>query len=116
MFKPTPNPPETDDTSIDRQKLQEAADRALDDYINLTARLNASERKPSTMFMVAPDNKTESLLAHASESLASASVMANDFATGLKGSQRSTVLGIIQNIMLGEMAVNRALDNLDPQD
>jgi len=43
MFKPTPNPPDTDDTSIDRQKLQEAADRALEDYINLTARLNASE-------------------------------------------------------------------------
>lgn len=115
MFKPTPNPPDTDDTSIDRQKLQEAADRALEDYINLTARLNASERKPSTMFMIAPDKKTENLLAHACESLTSASVMASDFATGLKGPQRSTMLALQQIIMLGQLAANQALDNLDPQ-
>ncbi|WP_213941453.1 DUF6124 family protein [Pseudomonas sp. dw_612] len=116
MFKPTPNPPETNDTPIDPKKLQEAADRALDEYITLSARINATERKPSNLFMVAPDNKTENLLAHASESLASARVIASDFATGLNGSQRSTMLGIAQNIMLGELAVNRALDNLDPQD
>nr|WP_178122672.1 hypothetical protein [Pseudomonas sp. ANT_J28] len=30
------------------------------------------------------------------------------------GSQRNTLLGIQQIIMLGELAVNRALDNLDP--
>ncbi|MFJ7793584.1 DUF6124 family protein [Pseudomonas sp. NPDC096950] len=109
MFKPTPNPPET-------ENLQKAADRALDEYITLSARLNATARKPSTLFMVAPDSKTENLLAHASESLASANVMACDFADVLKGSQRSTMLGIAQNIMLGELAVNQALDNLDPQD
>ncbi|MGH8374397.1 MAG: DUF6124 family protein, partial [Pseudomonas sp.] len=28
---------------------------------------------------------------------------------------RSTMLGIAQVIMLGELAVNQALDNLDPQ-
>ncbi|MGE8338101.1 DUF6124 family protein, partial [Pseudomonas laurylsulfatiphila] len=58
----------------------------------------------------------ETLLAHACESLASASVMASDFAGFLEGSQRNTLLGIAQVIMLGELAVNRALDNLDPQD
>jgi hypothetical protein len=41
--------------------------------------------------------------------------MANDFAAFLDGSQRNTLLGIAQVIMLGELAVNRALDNLDPQ-
>jgi hypothetical protein len=87
MIKPTPNPPATDHTV----------------------------RKPSPMFIISPEITTETLLAHACESLASASVMANDFAAYLTGSQRNTLLGIAQVIMLGELAVNRALDNLDPQ-
>ncbi|MCY1251382.1 hypothetical protein D9M72_651370 [compost metagenome] len=66
--------------------------------------------------MIAPGLDTETLLAHACESLASANVMANDFAGLLEGSQRSTMLGIAQVIMLGELAVNQALDNLDPQE
>ena len=66
------------------------------------------------MFVIAPGIDTETLLAHACESLASASVMASDFAGFLEGSQRNTMLGIAQVIMLGELAVNRALDNLDP--
>ena len=120
MFKVTPNPPETEDvspdTSIDPQKLHEAADRALDEYINLSAQINANARKPSTMFVIAPGIDTESLLAHACESLASASVMASDFAGFLEGSQRNTMLGIQQVVMLAELAVNRALDNVVPQD
>ena len=66
------------------------------------------------MFMIAPDMDTESLLAQACESLASASVMASDFASNLIGPQRNTVLAIQQIIMLAELAVNRALDNVDP--
>jgi hypothetical protein len=119
MFKVTPNPPETEDgspdTSIDRQKLHEAADRALDDYIKLSARINATARKPNAMFVIAPGIDTESLLAHACESLASARVVADDFAGCLEGSQRNTMMAIAQMIMLGELAVNRALDNIDPQ-
>nr|WP_223457007.1 hypothetical protein [Pseudomonas sp. A-R-26] len=53
---------------------------------------------------------------HACEPLASANVMASDFAGLLEGSQRSTMLGIAQVIMLGELAVNQVLDNLDPQE
>jgi len=45
----------------------------------------------------------------------SARVVADDFAGSLKGSQRNTMLAISQMIMLGELAVNRALDNIDPQ-
>ncbi|CAI8972846.1 DUF6124 family protein [Pseudomonas sp. IT-P291] len=101
MIKPTPNPPE-------------AADRALDHYLNPLSQ--PPTHKPSTMFVIAPHIDTETLLAHACESLASASVMASDFAGFLEGSQRNTMLGIAQLIMLGELAVNRALDNLDPQD
>ncbi|MDQ0121787.1 hypothetical protein J2W17_000724 [Pseudomonas lini] len=68
------------------------------------------------MFVIAPGIGTEALLAHACESLASASVMASDFAAFLEGSQRNTMLGIQQVIMLADLAVNRALDNVDPQD
>ena len=67
------------------------------------------------MFMVCPQVDTESLLAHACESLASASTAAGNFANELNGSQRSTVLGIQQIVMLAELAVNRALDQVDPQ-
>jgi hypothetical protein len=119
MFKVTPNPPEAEDTSpdtsIDTQKLHEAADRALEEYIKLSTRINAIERKPSTMFVIAPDIDTESLLAHACESLASARIVADNFAGCLKGSLRNTMLAISQIIMLSELAVNRALDNIDPQ-
>ncbi|WP_415758506.1 DUF6124 family protein [Pseudomonas sp. LT1P18] len=71
-------------------------------------------RKSSTIFLINPEVDNETLLAHACESLASASVMASDFAGFLEGSQRNTLLGIQQSIMLGELAVNRVLDNLDP--
>jgi hypothetical protein len=61
-------------------------------------------RKPSTMFMVAPDKKTEELLANACESLASASVMLSDFA-GLLGTPYRPLLGIQQVVMLGKLTV-----------
>jgi hypothetical protein len=40
--------------------------------------------------------------------------MASDFARDLKGAEGHMLLGIQQSIMLGELAVNRVLDNLDP--
>ncbi|UHC85096.1 hypothetical protein LS633_23305 [Pseudomonas sp. NIBR-H-19] len=43
---------------------------------------------------------------------ASAKTIAQDFARLLPASQRRTLLGIAQLIMLGELAVNRVLDNL----
>ncbi|WP_283183919.1 DUF6124 family protein [Pseudomonas svalbardensis] len=117
MFKATPNPPENDTVSPyespDSKKLHEAADRAFDHYLN--SQKDTPKRKVRTMFVIAPDIDTESLLAHACESLASASVMATDFAVFLEGPQRSMLLGIQQVIMLADLAVNRALDNIDPQ-
>ena len=93
MLKITPDPPESN---------------------NLSAHINATPRKPSRTFLIAPGLDTETLLAHACESLASANVMTNDLAGFLEGSHRNTLLGIAQVIMLGELAVNRALDRLDP--
>lgn len=118
MFKATPNPPETDDVSpydsLDSKKLHEAADRALDHYLKLATHIKATPRTPGTMFIVNPELDTETLLAHACESLASANVMAMDLVDHLEGASRNSLLGIAQVIMLGELAVNRALDQLDP--
>ena len=61
------------------------------------------------------DANDETLLANACETLASASVMASDFADHMMGTQRSKMLALQQIIMLGELAVNRMLDKVDPQ-
>jgi len=118
MFKSTPNPPEPDDVSpydpLDPKKLNEAADRALAHYLN-PLKTAIPPRKPSTIYLIAPDVDTETLLANACESLASASVMASDFAGMMEWPHRNTMLGIQQVIMLAELAVNRALDRVDPQ-
>lgn len=69
--------------------------------------------QPSTLFLIAPDIDNHTLLEYACVSLASANAMASDFARNLNGAQSNTLLGIQQSIMLGELAVNRVLDNLD---
>jgi hypothetical protein len=101
MPKPTPNLPES------------ATSREL--HLKPAILKSSAPHNPSTMFLIGPNIDTETLLAHACESLASASVMATDFATFVDGPQRSMLLGIQQVIMLADLAVNRALDNLDPQ-
>ncbi|MHC8328306.1 DUF6124 family protein [Pseudomonas sp. LB1P83] len=113
----TPNPPEADDVSpyesTDSKKLNEAADRALD-YCLKPVIPKDTPRKPSTIYLVAPDTDDETLLVNACESMASASVMLSNFAGLMEGPHRNTVLGIQQVVMLGELAVNRMLDRLDP--
>jgi len=114
MFKVTPNPPDTDPASPhespESKQSHEAAERAFDPGPGIMA----TTRTPSTMFIVNPELSTETLLVHACESLASANVMANDLVDHLQGTSRNALLGIAQVIMLGELAVNRALDRLDP--
>ncbi|NWL21360.1 DUF6124 family protein [Pseudomonas umsongensis] len=101
MIKPTPNPPDSDLATPS-------------DPIASAAGIQATPRKLSTMFIVNPELDTETLLAHACESLASANVMTLDLADRTQGASRNTLLGIAQVIMLGELAVNRALDRIDP--
>ncbi|WP_448646831.1 DUF6124 family protein [Pseudomonas mohnii] len=113
MLKTTPNPPDTDPAlhsrNPDPENHHEPTDR-----IPSAADIRATPRKPCSMFIVDPELDTESLLAHACESLASANVMTLDLADRTQGTSRNTLLGIAQVIMLGELAVNRALDRLDP--
>ncbi|HEX4551850.1 DUF6124 family protein [Pseudomonas sp.] len=114
MKKPTPNPPESDCASpyesLDSKKLHDAAERALDHYLKPNA-LTLRFHKPSTMFQIAPDQDSESLLVHACESLAQASLMTSNIAAYIDLPQRRTILAIQQIIMLAELAVNRVLDN-----
>ena len=105
MFKVTPNPPDTDPAS---------PCESLDYDLNPGPQIMATPRKPSTMFIVNPELNVETLLVHACESLASTNVMATDLVDHLEGTSRNALLGIAQVIMLGELAVNRALDQLDP--
>ena len=76
--------------------------------------MNNTPRKSSTIYMIAPDVDHETLLVQTCENLASASVMASNVAALLDGTHRSTVLALQQVIMLGELAVNRMLDNFVP--
>ncbi|MHC8354647.1 DUF6124 family protein [Pseudomonas sp. LB3P81] len=121
MPKPTPNPPNPDPSSqvqsTDQEKLDETVKLALDFYANPAAHIaliNATPRQLDTMFTVNPEIDVETLLGHACESLASANVMVMDLADHMDGTSRNSLLGIAQVIMLGELAVNRALDQLDP--
>ncbi|MCF5705422.1 DUF6124 family protein [Pseudomonas syringae] len=116
MIKPTPNPPETDPASPyespDSKRFHAAAERALDHYLG-PAQIMASTQQPERMYLANPKYNSESLLANASESLGSASEMLLNFAAMLDTSHRKTALGIAQVVMLGEIAVNQALDNVE---
>jgi hypothetical protein len=78
MIKPTPNPPEHEDTSpyesFDSKKLHEAAERALDLHLG-TPPDKKSKRRNGDLFIVAPDLHTETVLANASEDLLSISAI-----------------------------------------
>ncbi|MFJ2386200.1 DUF6124 family protein [Pseudomonas koreensis] len=119
MSEIPPNPPLTDAVSPyeshNSRKLHQAAERALDHYL-APAHIMVTPYTPSSMFMVNPQTDTESLLTNACESLASVTVMLGDFASTLEGPSRNTALGIAQVVMLGELAVNQALDNVVPKE
>lgn len=78
------------------------------------ADMKAMPGKICSIYLVNPDVDIQALLGSACESLASASVMTMDVADHTVGTHRNTLLGITQVIMLAELAVNRALDQLDP--
>lgn len=112
-----PEPSDTVSTSpyisLNSKEFHSAANRALDHYLTPSEPELQALRKPNSVFMVAPDVNAETLLVQACESLASASVMASDFAALLEGAQRNTMIALQQIIMLGELAVNRMLDNVE---
>ncbi|CDF93018.1 MULTISPECIES: DUF6124 family protein [Pseudomonas] len=94
------------------EKLQEAADRALDHYLKPDD--SESDPKPSVqLFTVADGIDTEVLLANLSETLASANAMLNDLAFDQDGSRRHVALGVAQMIELGMLLANKCLDRVE---
>jgi hypothetical protein len=121
MFKVTPNPPNTGPLpydaflDLDPKKMEEAADRALSFYLNPGAtKTQITPRKPSTIFTIDAAVDDETLLVEACESLAAASAIVNDLTDLTDGPRRQTMLVLQRVIMLGELAVNRVLDNHKP--
>lgn len=118
MFKVTPNPPDTDPVSPyespDSNKLNEAAERALNHYFPSTADIKSASRSPSTLFTIDPQAKTESLLVYLVETLASVDVMVHQLVDHLDGDSRYALLGISNSIMVAEITANRMLDQMDP--
>lgn len=112
MKKHSPNPPDSAKESPDLSDLSKATERTI------SARLrNPNHLDPiSHVFTILPDVDTPTLLAHACETLASLNVMTTELACELEGSRRNVALAIQQLAVLGELLVNRALDNLDPPD
>jgi hypothetical protein len=114
MKKTAPNSPQPPDQptyeAIDMSRLSEITEPLV------SARLRNPNRPDpvSHVFTIIPNIDTESLLCHACETLASLNVMATDLACELEGSRRNVMLAIQQLAVLGELLVNRALDNLDP--
>ena len=117
MFKVTPNPPDADPESPyepDSNKLNEAAERALDVHFPSTADIKAIPRTPSTMFTVDPEATTETLVVYLVETLASVDVMVHQLVDHLDGGSRNALLGISNSVMLAEITANRVLDQIDP--
>jgi hypothetical protein len=119
MIKVTPDPPETETVSpcesLDSSKLHEAAQRARDHFLPPpfdTSRL--ADVPPVNIFAVVPGLNPETLLANASETLASANVLACDLAFDVEGSCRNVALAIQQMIELSQLLVNEALEQVAP--
>ncbi|MEO8644522.1 DUF6124 family protein [Pseudomonas sp.] len=88
--------------------------KVTEQLVSVPLRTHTPPASANCFFAVVPDVDTEALLCHASETLASLSVMATDLARELEGPRRHVIVGIQQLSALGELLVNRALDNLEP--
>lgn len=117
MFKPTPNPPETGNSSSKSKakKHDEATKRVLDHYLLPKPEKFEDASQPGQLFTVAKNADNESLLANLSETLASADAMVSNLAFDLEGPRRHIALGVQQLIELSSLLANRVLDNVDPR-
>jgi hypothetical protein len=111
MKKITPDPPYD---PFDSKRPREAAEQALDHHLKPSVdNIRSSDSPTTNLFTVATHIDTESLLANASETLASANAIACDLAFDLEGAHRSVALGIYQMIELCKLLVDQALEQVD---
>jgi hypothetical protein len=115
MFKVTPNPPDTDAVSpyesSDSNKLNEAAERALDHHFPPAG--PKPPKRNGQLFSVCPGINPETLLANASEDLLSISAIAANLADDVDGSRRSVALALSRMADGVHLLVERMLDHLD---
>ncbi|MDN3224170.1 DUF6124 family protein [Pseudomonas nunensis] len=121
MFKVTPNPPHTGpvpyDASfdLDPKKLKASADRALKFYLNPGAtKTQIPPRKSGTFLTIDAAVDEETLLVEVHESVSSVRKMLIDLAEMEDGTRRHTMLVLHRSLLIGELAVNRLLDNHKP--
>jgi hypothetical protein len=113
MKKPEPNP--FDNPMIAESKSVTIAERRTVVRRSDGVRRSGNRIIPvNQIFSVRPDADLATLLAHASQNLASLNAMTLDFAIGLEGEHRSKAVAIHHLTGLAEMLVNSALGKLDP--
>ncbi len=69
---------------------------------------------PANLFTVNPHQNTETLLVNASETLSSLNALTCNLAFDLDTSLRAILLGIQQMAELGQLLVDRALEQVSP--
>ena len=107
MFKVTPNPPSTTlQDAIDAQRLNQAAHRAIDHYLNPPG--------PSTLFAVTPGIDSETLILNSYETFSSVTTLLLDLSDGLTGKQRDVALAIHQLSELGVLLMGQVMDRDAP--
>ncbi|MBK5342451.1 hypothetical protein JFU48_13775 [Pseudomonas sp. TH49] len=117
MFKPTPNPPETNpaDTSPykspDSRKLHEAAERALDHYLKPESPSRNSVDRGMQMFRVAPDLNPEAIAIQTYETFSSVSILLLDLADSLEDKPRHLAMAIYQLSEMGLLLAEKTLDS-----
>jgi len=73
-----------------------------------------SNSSSSNLFTVNPHQDTETLQVNASETLSSLNALTCNLAFDLDTSQRAIMLGIQQLVELGQLLVDRALEQVSP--
>ena len=101
MIKDSPNPP------LDSASLHAAAHRAINHYLKPSA---DPELPPDGLFTLRANLDSETLLANASQDLASVQALTVHLAFEVDGSHRDVALGICRMLVGIQMMVDRMLD------
>ncbi|AKS05695.1 DUF6124 family protein [Pseudomonas trivialis] len=114
MRNRTSNPYVDHSTDPTDANLHAAGKRAIHPYLPPTDNDAPAKQPINNLFLVSPNIDTETLLANASENLASANQMATTLAFDLEEPHRAIVLGIQQLIDLSSLLVERAQEQVAP--
>jgi hypothetical protein len=92
----------------------QAEEGSLHPISELHIMVKPTPNPPANLFTVNPNENTESLLVNASETLSSLNALTCHLAFDLDASQRAIMLGIQQMAALGQLLVDRALEQVSP--